>query len=94
MNKQNIDKWIMGMRKQMVEHGVDDSTCSDDDIIEILMGLMIPALPEESREVFERVGTDKWGKMYFKSMLSMVKPEGDMFEGIDYELLRAKLNLN
>lgn len=94
MNKQNINTWIAGMRKQMVQNGVDDSTCSDEDIIEIMMGLMIPALPEESREVFEKVGTEHWGKMYFKSMLSMVKPEGEMFEGIDYELLRAKLNLN
>lgn len=95
MNNKNIDKWIYGIRNIMVDNGVDDSELSDKQILVIIAGLFIPHFEEDAtRRMFATVEENPFAMMYLKSMLSMNKPEGEMFEGLDIELLRAKLNQN
>lgn len=95
MNNKNIDKWIYGIRNLMVENGVDDSEVSDDQIKIILAGMFMPHFEDEStRRMLSTVEDNPFSMMFLESMLSISKPEGEMFEGIDIELLRAKLNNN
>ena len=94
MNNKNIDKWIYGMRNMMIDNGVDDSDLSDDDVLEILAGIYMPYMDEASRALLVNIRDNPYAMMYLKSLLLVTEPKGEIFEGIDIELLRAKLNNN
>lgn len=94
MHNANIEKWIYGIRKTMNENGLDDSEVSDEECLDIIFGLMVPQLPETTRLSYANIDNVELRRIAFKSLLSLVKPEGEMFEGIDMELLRIRLNEN
>lgn len=96
MNQNNIDKWIYGIRNIMVENGVDDSDVSDEQILGILAGMFMPIFEDNlaTQMILTDVPESPIATAYLKAMLSITKPEGEMFEGLDIELLRAKLNQN
>lgn len=94
MDNANIQKWIYGVRRTMLQNGLDDSPISDDQCLDILSALLIPQLPDENQEMIERLNDSWLQRMYFKGLLSLIAPVGELFEGLDIELLRAQLNLN
>lgn len=94
MNQLNIDKWIYGIRNMMINNGVNDSDLSDDDVLEIIAGFLAPSVEPSQRRILNNVGESPIAMAYLQSLLSITKPGGEIFEGIDIKLLRAKLNNN
>lgn len=83
------EKWIYVIRKFLVDGGFNESSLTDDKVIEIGCGLFAPVLCNSLN-----ITSEFAYRMYFNALIQISEPPKELMKGVDIELLRAKLNKN
>lgn len=85
----NKEKWIENFRQTLVESGIDESRINDEDLEQMMKGMMAPQLCEDANIKYE------WQyELFWHSLINFMEPPESAIGSIDAEMFKNNLNEN